>query len=48
MLLQHGCESRLLRFENRNHNSLMFNAIEPGDPAARAMVDFVRRQISSR
>jgi arylformamidase len=46
-LLAHGCESRLLKFENRNHNSLMFKAIEPGDPVARAIVDFVRRSISA-
>jgi acetyl esterase/lipase len=41
-LLKHGCESRLLRLENRNHNSLMFKAIGPDDPAARAIVDFIR------
>ncbi len=41
-LLQHGCESRLLKIDGRNHNSLMFKAIESGDPVARHIVDFVR------
>jgi acetyl esterase/lipase len=46
-LLAHGCKSCLLQFNNRNHNSLMFKAIERGDPVARAIVDFVRRPISA-
>lgn len=46
-LLAHGCESRLLQLDNRNHNSIMFKAIEPGDPVARAIVDFVRRPVSA-
>jgi acetyl esterase/lipase len=41
-LRQHGVESRLLTIENRNHNSIVFKAISPTDPAASAMVDFVR------
>jgi acetyl esterase/lipase len=39
-----GCDARLLKVEDRNHNSVMFRAIEPGDPAARAMVAFIRRR----
>jgi acetyl esterase/lipase len=38
-----GCSSSLLRVEQRNHNSILFRAIEPNDPAARAVLDFVRR-----
>jgi acetyl esterase/lipase len=42
-LLEHGCESRLVMVENRNHNSIVFKAIESSDPVARAIVDFVRQ-----
>jgi acetyl esterase/lipase len=41
-LLRAGCDSRLLKLEKRNHNSLMFSAITPEDPAARAILEFVR------
>jgi len=41
-LLKHGCESILRTIQGRNHNSLMFKAVTPSDPAARAIVDFVR------
>ena len=44
-LLLHGCESRLLKIDNRNHNSILFKAIESRDPAARAIVDFVREGV---
>jgi acetyl esterase/lipase len=43
-LLKHGCDSRLLKIDGRNHNSLMFKAVESSDPAARAIVDFVRER----
>lgn len=41
-LLRHGNESRLLKIEGRNHNSVLFQAIEPSDPVARHILDFVR------
>jgi hypothetical protein len=28
--------------ENRNHNTVMFRAIEESDPVARAMLDFIK------
>jgi len=40
-LREKGCDVRLLRVPKRNHNSLMFSAITPQDPAARAILDFV-------
>jgi acetyl esterase/lipase len=42
-LLSQGNESHLLRIDNRNHNSLMFRAIETQDPAAQAMMDFIHQ-----
>jgi acetyl esterase/lipase len=42
-LLGHGNEAHLLRVQNRNHNSIMFRAMEERDPVARAMVEFVWR-----
>jgi acetyl esterase/lipase len=42
-LRKNGCESRHIVVPNRNHNSVMFQAIEPSDPVAQAMVDFVGR-----
>ncbi|MSQ97523.1 MAG: alpha/beta hydrolase [Gemmataceae bacterium] len=41
-LLLHGCESRLLKIDNRNHSSVMYNAITADDPAAHAILQFVR------
>jgi acetyl esterase/lipase len=41
-LQQQGVESRLIRVEKRNHNSIMFLAIEEQDPVGGAMVQFVR------
>ncbi|MBI3821475.1 MAG: alpha/beta hydrolase [Planctomycetes bacterium] len=41
-LLLHGCESHLQKIDNRNHNSIMFRAIDRSDPAARLIVEFVR------
>jgi acetyl esterase/lipase len=43
LLQLHGVESRLLKIDNRNHNSLMFKAIDSNDPVARAIVEFVKR-----
>jgi acetyl esterase/lipase len=42
-LAKKGCEVRLLTLAKRNHNSLMFSAIRPDDPAARAMLEFIRK-----
>ncbi|HZZ79688.1 MAG TPA: alpha/beta hydrolase [Gemmataceae bacterium] len=42
-LAKAGCESRLLRIDRRNHNSICFKAIDNDDPAARAIVTFIRR-----
>ncbi len=36
-----GCDARLVRVPRRNHNSLLFSAITPQDPAARAVMEFV-------
>jgi hypothetical protein len=41
--LSQGCEARLVRVANRNHNTIIFRAIEADDPVARAMLDFIRR-----
>jgi acetyl esterase/lipase len=41
-LLKKGCSSTLLTVEKRNHNSIIFQAIEPDDVAARAIVEFIR------
>jgi acetyl esterase/lipase len=38
-----GCEVRWLTVRGRNHNSIMFRAIERDDPVAAAMLDFVRK-----
>lgn len=40
-LRRQGCAARLLQVPNRNHNSLLFSAITPNDPAARAMLQFL-------
>ncbi|MBI1830359.1 MAG: alpha/beta hydrolase [Planctomycetes bacterium] len=42
----HGCDARLLRVPNRNHNSIIFSAITPRDPVASAVVDFLREPTS--
>jgi acetyl esterase/lipase len=41
-LLREGCESHLMRIERRNHNSICFRAIETNDPAAKAILEFIR------
>jgi arylformamidase len=40
-LCREGCSARLLKVADRNHNSLLFSAITPEDPAARAMLEFL-------
>jgi acetyl esterase/lipase len=37
-----GCDARLMRVAGRNHNSILFRAVEWKDPVARALVEFVR------
>jgi dipeptidyl aminopeptidase/acylaminoacyl peptidase len=41
-LLDQGCEARLFTVKDRNHNSIIFRAIEPQDPVAHAMLEFIR------
>jgi len=36
------CAARLLRMNESNHNSLMFSIIRPDDPAARAVLKFLK------
>lgn len=40
-LRRHGVESKWITVAQRNHNSILFKAIEPNDPVARAMLEFV-------
>jgi acetyl esterase/lipase len=47
-LLKNGCDSRLLRIERRNHNSLCFLAIEPNDPAAKEILEFIRDKTAAK
>jgi acetyl esterase/lipase len=42
-LLAQGGESEFLNVAKRNHNSVMFSAIEANDPVAKAILDFVAR-----
>jgi acetyl esterase/lipase len=42
-LRDQGNEAWLLRVRGRNHNSIMFRAIVPEDPVARAMLEFIRQ-----
>jgi acetyl esterase/lipase len=42
VLAEHGVDVRLMMAENRNHNTVMFRAIEESDPVARALLDFIR------
>ncbi len=42
-LRSQGCEAALLRVEQRNHNSVLFRAIDSDDPVAGAMVAFIRK-----
>src|SRR5262249_19192334 len=43
-LLRAGCEAQRRTVERRNHSSVLFSAIRPDDPAARAVLDFLRHQ----
>jgi len=45
-LQEQGCASCLIQVENRNHNSIMFKAIEEQDPVGGALVQFIRKQAS--
>lgn len=40
-LIAKGCAARLQQAEKRNHNSVIFLAIEPSDPVGRAIVEFI-------
>jgi len=42
-LIANGCDARLITVKNRNHSAVMCHAIEPDDPVARAMLDFIRK-----
>jgi acetyl esterase/lipase len=42
-LLAQGCEAELVEVKERNHNSILFRAVEPQDPVAHAILEFVRR-----
>jgi len=39
-----GCAVQVLRVPARNHNSVMFRAVEDDDPVAKAIVEFVRQE----
>jgi acetyl esterase/lipase len=39
-----GCAARLEKIDKRNHTSVMFSVIRPEDPAARAILEFLRGQ----
>jgi acetyl esterase/lipase len=41
-LRQQGCSATFLKVEYRNHNSVMFRAIDTQDPLAQAILDFIR------
>lgn len=38
-----GCDMRLVRVKERNHNSILFRAVDGRDPVAAAVLDFIRR-----
>jgi acetyl esterase/lipase len=42
-LLEQQCQSQLVRVEMRNHNSIMFKAIEEQDPVGGGIVAFIRQ-----
>jgi acetyl esterase/lipase len=42
-LLAQGCDARRLRIDGRNHNSVMFRAIDEADPVGGAILDFIRQ-----
>jgi hypothetical protein len=43
-LLRADCKAQRQTVERRNHNSLLFSAIRPDDPTARAVLEFLRQQ----
>ena len=47
-LLKAGCESHLQRIERRNHNSICFHAVETNDPAAKAILEFIRDKTADK
>lgn len=47
-LLSFGCEAQYLQVEKRNHNSVMYSAIDSEDFVARAMLEFIRRYSGRR
>lgn len=47
-LHKHGVPSRWLTVAQRNHNSIMFKAIEPSDPVARAILEFVAQHAANK
>src|SRR5262249_30627799 len=42
-LVNQRVEASLVEVADRNHNSIMYRAIEPADPVARAMLEFIER-----
>jgi acetyl esterase/lipase len=42
-LLEQGCDSYLARIAGRNHQSIVFAAVDPGDPVGGAITAFVRQ-----
>jgi acetyl esterase/lipase len=42
-LREQGVEADLHKIANRNHHSIVFQAVTPDDPVARAMLDFIDR-----
>jgi acetyl esterase/lipase len=46
-LRANGCDAQLLRVDGRNHHSIIFMAVDDGDPVGRAMVEFVRRNVAA-
>jgi acetyl esterase/lipase len=45
-LREHGVEATLLKIPDRNHHSIVFQAVEPNDPVARAMLEFIDRHLA--
>jgi acetyl esterase/lipase len=47
-LRREGCAVRLQKLEKRNHDSALFSAISPEDPAARAILEFLKQRDKSK
>jgi acetyl esterase/lipase len=43
-LLREGDDARLLKVAGRSHNSVLFSAVSPADPAARAILEFINKR----